>query len=238
MKRVIIIGASSGIGKELAKLYAKEGNLVGITGRRNDLLLQMKETFPANVLTSCFDVTGNDCRKHLEQLISDMGGLDLLIYNAGIGDPSIELIDEAEMITTQTNVVGFVALVTYAFNYFAKKGAGQIALTSSIAALRGNSWTPAYSASKAFMSNYAEGLSIKAYRLKNDIAITDIKPGFIQTKMAKGNGQFWVASPKKASRQIKDAIDKKKRVVYITHRWWLVAQALKLLPFFFYKRIA
>ena len=125
----------------------------------------------------------------------------------------------------------------YVFNYFVAQGHGQIALTSSLSALRGNSWTPAYSASKAYMSTYAEGLAIKAYKLKKDITITDIRPGFINTKMAKGNRQFWVAPVHKAAEQIAKAIEKKKRVVYITRRWWLIAQIMKWLPYSIYKRI-
>src|ERR1043165_443633 len=67
MKRIIIIGASSGIGKEMALLYAKQGNKVGITGRRNHLLQEIKNQFPANIFTSCFDVTGNENQKHVQQ---------------------------------------------------------------------------------------------------------------------------------------------------------------------------
>jgi short-subunit dehydrogenase len=88
------------------------------------------------------------------------------------------------------------------------------------------------------MSNYAEGLSIKASKLNRNIHITDIKPGFIDTKMAKGNGRFWVASPAKAARQIVTAIHKKKRVAYITKRWWLIAQLMKLMPYAIYRRVA
>lgn len=238
MKKIIIIGASSGIGKELALLYAAEGALVGITGRRNDLLQQIKEQYSSNIFIACYDVTDSDNQKHLENLIKNLGGLDLLLYNAGFGDPSEDLNPEVEKATTLTNVVGFVEAVTFAFNFFARQGHGQIALTSSIAAFRGNSWTPAYSASKAFMSNFAEGLALKAKRLGKDIVVTDIKPGFIKTKMAKGHGQFWVASAEKASLQIKSAIDRKKRIAYITRRWWLIAQILKVLPFSLYKRIA
>lgn len=238
IKRIIIIGASSGIGKEMALFYAAKGNLVGITGRRADLLQELKEFYPSNFYPSCFDVTGNDNRIHLQKLIDQMGGLDLLIYNAGFGDPSETLMEETEIATTKTNVNGFVEIAAFAFNYFVEQGCGQIALTSSIAALRGNSWTPAYSASKAFMSNYAEGLNMKAGKLKKEIVVTDLKPGFIKTKMAKGHGQFWVASPQKAARQILSAIKNKKRVAYITRRWWLIAQIMKILPYAVYKRIA
>lgn len=235
--KIIIIGATSGIGKELALLYAQKKYSVGITGRREVFLNELKELHPA-IVTACFDVCGIENIVQLQKLISALGGLDLLIYNAGFGDATRELIPKTEMSITKTNVNGFVEIVGYAFNHFVAKGSGQIACTSSIAALRGNSWSPAYSASKAFMSNYAEGLNMKASRLKKDIVVTDIKPGFIKTKLAKGHGLFWVASPQKAAKQIVNAIKKKKRIAYITKRWWLVAQLLKILPYSIYKRIA
>ena len=235
--KIIIVGATSGIGKEMALRYAQQGHAVAVTGRRENLLEELKKDHP-QIFTAPFDVTCNENRSHLEKLISQMGGLDLIIYNAGFGDPSEQLVPETEITTTKTNVNGFVDVVTFAFNYFVEQGHGQIALTSSIAALRGNSRTPAYSASKAYMSNYAEGLNMKAWRLQKKIFVTDIKPGFIKTKMAKGHGQFWVASTQKAARQIMKAIEKKRRVAHITKRWWLIAQFLKILPYAVYKRIA
>lgn len=139
----------------------------------------------------------NENREKIRKLIDDLEGLDLLIYNSGYGDPSKELNWDIENTTTKTNVNGFVEIVAYAFNYFVEQGYGQIAITSSVAAVRGNSWAPAYSASKAFMSNYAEGLNIKAKRLQKNIVVTDIRPGFVNTKMAKANGQFWLFPKKK-----------------------------------------
>ncbi|MGZ5191098.1 MAG: SDR family NAD(P)-dependent oxidoreductase, partial [Flavisolibacter sp.] len=132
---------------------------------------------------------------------------------------------------------GFVEVVSFTFNYFVQQGHGQIAVSSSIAALRGNSWAPSYSASKAFMSNYAEGLNIKSRKLKKDIVITDIKSGFIATKMAKRNGRFWVAPTEKAVNQIIKGIEARKRVVYVTKRWWIIAQLMKIIPYSIYKRI-
>ncbi len=236
-KKIIIIGASSGIGYEIAKMYAQQNCMVAITGRRQPLLNEIKNSFPQNIITACFDVMEDTNREQLKLLIHQLGGLHLFIYNAGYGEPSSELHWETERLTTKTNVNGFVDMVTYAFNYFSEQGYGHIAVTSSLAALKGNSWTPAYSASKAFMSNYAEGLSIKAKKLKKNIVITDIRPGFINTKMAKGNGRFWVASPEKAAHQVINAITKKKRIVYITKRWWMIAQLMRLMPYSIYRRI-
>lgn len=236
-QKIIIVGASSGIGREIACKYVAGGNKVGITGRRENLLNELEEKFPGQIFTSAFDVMGNENQDRIQKLIEIIGGLDLLIYNSGFGDPSKELNFDIENTTTKTNVNGFIEIVSYAFNFFAVQGYGQIAITSSVAAVRGNSWAPAYSASKAFMSNYAEGLNIKARRLKTNIVVTDIRPGFMNTKMAKGNGQFWIVPKEKAADQIINAIKKKKRIAYISKRWWLVAQIMKLMPYAIYRRI-
>lgn len=235
-KKVIIIGATSGIGKELAILYLADNNNVAVTGRRQNLLDELKSQYTDNIIAACFDVMGNENVAQLQQLINALGGLDILIYNAGYGDPSLELDWQKENIITQTNVNGFLEITNYTFNYFIRQGCGQIAVISSIAALRGNRMSPAYSASKAYMSIYAEGLNIKAGKLRKNIVVTDVKPGFVNTKPAE-HKRFWVASPEKAARQIKRAIENKKRVVYVTKRWWLIAQVLKVLPYWFYRKL-
>lgn len=236
--RVIIVGASSGIGAALASRYVAMGWKVGITGRRKSLLDSLKQQWGESVHVSVFDVTEPGGGAHVLALIGEMGGLDLLVYNSGFGEVSRELVADLERRTTQTNVNGFLETVVPVFNYFVQKGKGQIALTSSVASLRGNSWAPAYSASKAFMSTYAEGLRMKARKMKKDIVITDIRPGFVRTEMAKGPGLFWVAPVEKAAAQMVRAIEAKKRVSYITRRWWLVAQVMRFIPYGLYKRIA
>ena len=243
MGRIIIIGATSGIGLELAKLYIQNGDRVGVTGRRSHLLSELQNKFPANVVIECFDVMGQENISHLESLIEKLGGLDILIYNSGFGNVSDTLDWHIDKQTTQTNVNGFVEIVNYAFNYFVRQGTGQIAATSSIASVRGNSRAPAYSASKAFMSTYMEGLHFKARRLEKRnpkvmISVTDIQPGFVNTKMAKGTIRFWESPVEKASWQIFAAIKKKKRKVYITHRWSVIAWILKWLPYRILRRLA
>lgn len=238
MKKAIIIGATSGIGRELAGLYAGAGWLVGATGRRQDLLYTLQLEYPNSIITECFDVTANESTNHLKSLIAKMDGMDLLIYNSGYGDVSESLNWETDKITVDTNVNGFIEIVNYSFNYFVQQGHGHVVTTSSVASLRGNSMAPAYSASKAFQSVYFEGLYMKAKKMNTEIYVTDIQPGFIDTKMAKGNKRFWVASPEKAAHQIFEAIEKKKWRVYITQRWRVVATAMKWMPDFIYHRIA
>lgn len=237
MKKVIIIGATSGIGRALALRYLKAGHLVGITGRRTHLLDEIKHKYPQQTFTSAFDVTGNENILHLQQLIDQLQGMDLFIYNSGYGEASKDLDWALDKKTTLINVNGFAETTNYAFNYFVKQGHGQIAAISSIAAYRGNSWAPAYGASKAYMSSYMEALRIKVYRMKLPIHITDIQPGFVLTDMAKGNRLFWMAPLEKATTQMLAAIEKKKRRVQVTKRWALVAWLLKWLPYSLYKKI-
>lgn len=236
-KKIIIVGATSGVGKEMALQYAMKGCIIGVTGRRNELLNELKEKFPSQIFTQCFDVRDEKNILHLQQLIDAMNGVDIFIYNAGYGEPSEKLNPEIEKRVYETNVKGFVDLTSFMFNFFVQQGYGHIAATSSIASIKGLSLAPAYSASKAFMSNYMESLHMKAKKLKAKIYITDIQPGFIKTKEAK-NKQFWVASPQKAARQILAAIEAKKWRVYITKRWWLIAQLMKYVPSSLYHRYA
>ncbi len=128
-------------------------------------------------------------------------------------------------------------MANVAFNYFEKKGSGHIVGISSIAALRGASDSPAYNASKAYMSNYLQGLRQKAYKSGLSITITDIQPGFVNTSMAQGRGLFWVASVSDAAIQIYNAIDSKKKHAYITARWRIIAWLLKVMPDWLYNKL-
>ncbi|MFI5152942.1 MAG: SDR family NAD(P)-dependent oxidoreductase [Chitinophagales bacterium] len=238
MKKIIIIGASSGIGRELARIYAAKGNRVGITGRRLDLLLEFQTEFPDQLVVESFDVMGDQNIAHLENLIQKLGGLDLLIYNSGYGEISDSLDWEIEKKTVDTNVNGFIEITAYGFNYFLKQGNGHLVAISSIGSIRGNSMAPAYSASKSFQSNYLEGLHMRLKKLKSKVRVTDVQPGFVDTKMGKGNKMFWVAPVHKAAEQITDAISAGKWRAYITRRWWLIAKIMDWIPNFIYHKMA
>ena len=240
--KVIIIGATSGIGRSLAMRFAKAGWRLGVSGRRLDLLTSLQQEIselqgimPQPVDIGCFDTMEENNIAHVQSLVNKLGGLDMLIYNSGYGEVT-ELPDwEIERKIVKTNVNGFIEIVNWAFNYFYDHQKGHIAATSSIASNRGNSFSPAYSASKAFMSNYLEGLYLKARRLKVQIYVTDIQPGFVNTKMAKGNKQFWVIPVEKATEQIFNALIKKRFRVYISRRWVIIARLMKLIPLRIYR---
>ena len=238
MKRAIVVGATSGIGKELAKILVNNQYKVGITGRRTELLQELKQYNPDLFVSKTFDVTDtNMVRQHLEELVNELGGLDLLVLSSGTGDLNKELIFEIEKGTIDVNVSGFTCIADWSFNYFWKQGAGHFVGISSIAGIRGNRVAPAYNATKAFQINYLEGLRQKASKLKLPITITDVRPGFVNTPMAKGKGQFWVVPVEKAAQQIFDIIKRKKKVSYVSKRWVLIGILSKLIPRSLYERM-
>lgn len=238
MQKAIVIGATSGLGLEIAKLLSQNGYKVGIVGRRVELLNQLTKENPETFFPKQIDISNtSNSAESLSQLASDMGGVDLLILSSGTGEINEGLDFYIEKQTIDTNVLGFTAVVDWAFNFFTRQGYGHLVGITSIAGLRGNRSAPAYNATKAFQINYLEGLQQRAKKLKLPITVTDIRPGFVNTQMAKGDGLFWVASPQKAAKQILWAIRKNKRVVYITRRWALIAILLKVLPRFIYDRL-
>jgi short-subunit dehydrogenase len=243
MKKAIIIGASSGIGEALASILSKNDYQLGLIARRKNLLLELQKDLPTKSHIKIIDITKTkEATELLLQLIDEMGGVDLAIINAGTGS-STSCLDwgkeklnwEKEKTTIDTNVLGFTAMAMSFYHYFLKKKSGHIVGISSIAALFPNPKTPAYSASKAFVSNYLEGLKIHAYKSKLPITITDIKPGWVDTKMAKGKNVFWVASTQTAAKQIYKAIEKKKNNAFVTKRWGFLAVIAKIVPKSLYK---
>jgi short-subunit dehydrogenase len=166
-----------------------------------------------------------------------MGGVDLVIISSGYGDLNHQLQWSIEKDTIDVNVSGFTLIAGIAFQYFLDKGSGHLVGISSIAALRGNRIAPAYSASKAYVSNYLEGLRQRAVRSKKPIFITDIKPGFVKTPMSKGNNLFWISTAGEAAQQIYDAIRNKKKMAYITRRWRLIAWIMKVAPDWLYNKM-
>lgn len=235
MKRIVIVGASSGMGKCIAEKYSKLNYSVAITGRRQELLNQIKNNYP-KIETACFDITKENALQHLEKLIRQLGGLDLLIISAGGGETNESYEWDKEEWMVQLNVNAFIRITHWAYHFFISQGHGQLAVISSIAANRGNAVSPAYSAAKAFQSVYMEGLAIKANKSLKPVFITVVEPGFVATKKHTGK-TFWVVPVEKAANQIIRAIEQKKQKTYISKRWQLVAWLIKRIPYNMYRRL-
>mgnify|MGYP000043440651 CR=1 FL=1 len=235
--KAIIIGATSGIGRELATILSGEGYVVGITGRRTELLNSLQSSLPGECFTSEMDLSDiNQSVAALNTLIDDMKGIDLIIISSGTGsiDPAYPL--QSDLDTIAVNVTGFTAMANVAYHYFSEQGKGHIVGISSIAAVRGGP-AASYNASKAYVSSYLEGLACRIHSQGKPITVTDVRPGFVDTAMAQGEGIFWRAPVEKAASQIIEAIKAKKRLVYITKRWRLIAWILKAAPHVLYRRL-
>lgn len=236
-KNALVVGASSGMGRELARILVNEGYKVGVTARRRHLLLELASENPENYIIADFDCRNLENTKYLEELAIELDPLDLVILSAGNGEFNRELAFGIENETNELNVMAFTEIAGWAFNYFRQKGKGQLAVITSIAGIRGGRVAPAYNASKAYQIRYLEGLRQRAYRLRVPITITDIRPGFVDTDMAKGGGKFWVVPKEKAARQIFGHLMKRKDIAYVSKRWALVALILKVLPHWLYKKM-
>ncbi len=238
MGKAIIIGATSGIGKSLAEILLGEDYLVGVTGRREDLFQSIQVQELSKVVFRKMDVRDLSTIESIcNELVSQMGGLDLLIISAGIGEQNKNLNFDVENSVIKTNIQGFTCVADWAMRYFKEQGYGHLVNISSIAGIRGNGIAPSYNATKAYQINYLEGLRINVKEYGSSITVTDVRPGFVDTAMVKGEGLFWMAPVQKAAEQIVEAIKQKKQVVYITKRWWLIGLLLRIIPFSILKRV-
>ena len=159
MQKAIIIGATSGIGQEVARILVQQGWHIGIAGRREEALHALQATAPDRIITEQLDVTEETATLHLHNLIKKLGGIDLFFLSSGVGHQNRDLQPDIELNTARTNVEGFTRMVTAAFNYFKEKGSGHIAVISSIAGTKGLGVAPAYSATKRFQNTYIEALA-------------------------------------------------------------------------------
>ena len=230
-KNAVVFGATSGIGRELSKLLVNDGYTVVITGRRKDRLESLQQENPDSFLIRQHDITDlEDTGIFFEELADRMDKVDLIVHNSGIAENNFDLDWEKDLPTLNTNVLGATRIYQLSYNYFKKQGYGHLVGITSMASLVGNRHVPAYHASKAFQSNYIESLWMKAKRTKKaKIHVTNILPGYVDTDIITGK-TFWMASVDKATRQIYSGIKKKKRRVYVTKRWRLVALMMRILP--------
>lgn len=238
-QKAIVIGATSGIGRELVTVLAQNGYEVGMVARRIDLLKTIQNEISTKAYIKQIDIAKTEVAiKELKGLIVKMGVVNLIVITAGVCFEDHDLIWENEKATIEVNVLGFAAMADVAFNYFLSNGHGHIVGISSIKAHRGGSKATAYNASKAFVANYLEGLRKKAYWKSASIYVTNIEPGSIETPMYVGTrNNFLVATKETAVKQILTAIKKKKNHTYITKRWRFIVWLYKCMPYCLYKRL-
>ncbi len=238
MKRAVIIGASSGIGQEVAKLLLAEGYHLGIAARRENRLLELKQQAPDRVVVQTIDVTVDDAPERLRELIDHLGGMDLFFYASGVGKQNRTLTPDIELNTVNTNGMGFTRMIGEAYRYFAERGEGHIAAISSIAGVKGLGPAPSYSATKAMQNVYLQALEQQANARGLKIRFTDIRPGFVDTDLLNGDFHYpMMLKPDKVAREIVKAIKNKRHIKVIDWRYAVLTALWRRVPRCLWRRL-
>jgi len=233
MGKAIVIGASSGIGREVAKLLIADGWTVGVAARRVELL----QTLGAAAVES-IDVTTETATEHLQSLINKIGGMDLFFYASGIGKQNRELKEDIELATVQTNGLGFTRMIGEAYRYFAEQGHGHIAAITSIAGTKGLGPAPSYSATKAMQNVYLQALEQQANARGLKIRFTDIRPGFVDTALLSGDFKYpMMLKPERVAEDIVSAIKGRKHIRVIDWKYRLMTALWRRIPRWVWRRI-
>jgi short-subunit dehydrogenase len=230
VKRVILVGATDGLGKALAEVYAARGFWVTILGRSREkldaLVADLERRFPVatvkGVVCDLADVARLEPAFH--EALAATGHCDLFLYNAGVmhGGDGVTSVPALDAETMEVNAVAAMRLLGLAANWFRVAARGQIAGISSIAGDRGRKGNPAYNASKAALTTFLEGLRNRLAPF--GVTVSTVKPGY-------------VAPPEEAARIIADRLEKRHEVFYVYRRWALVSYAMRLVPRFLFKRL-
>lgn len=230
-KKAIIIGATSGIGYQVACLLLKEGWTLGIAGRKEDRLEAFRQKAPERIYVQRIDILEADADQKLEQFIGRLGGMDLYLHSSGIGFQNASLNPETEIRTLETNGTGFVRMVSAAYRYFRTAGKGHLAIISSIAGTKGLGLAPAYSASKRFQNTYLDALEQLAHLEHLPLVFTDIRPGFVATDLL-NNGKHYpmLMRPEAVAQHIVKALHRRKRTVIIDWRYRILVALWRLIP--------
>lgn len=239
MKRIVIVGATSGMGLEVARLALRAGWRVGAAGRRTDRLEALRAEAPEQVEIRQMDVTDPAAPEQLATLIERLGGMDIYLHSSGIGFRNEALDPAIELATARTNAEGFIRMVTAAYTYFRSHGGGQIAVISSIAGTKGLGAAPAYSATKRLQNTYIDALAQLARMQRARIRFTDIRPGFVDTPLLASDGGYPMLMPAdKVARRIFRAIVRGRRRVVIDGRFAVLVFLWKLIPAWLWERLA
>ena len=238
MKKAIVIGASSGLGQEVARLFLKQGWSIGVAARRLEPLEQLRELSPDRVQTQAIDVTSDDATAALDELIDKVGGMDLLFYAAGVGKQNMELEPSIELGTVTTNGLGFTRMIGAAYRYMEAHGGGHIAAISSIAGTKGLGAAPSYSATKAFQATYLQALEQQANMRGLNIRFTDLRPGFVATPLLGDNPKYpMLLETKKVAREMVRVVNSHKHVRVIDWRWRITTALWRRIPRWLWRRL-
>lgn len=232
MKKIVIMGATSGIGLEVAQKLVAKGHKVGVAGRRVEVLKQLKKDYPENIEWEEIDITKDEAPEKLKKLIKKLGGMDTYFHVAGVyfNNPELKLADE--ITTLETNATGFARMTSTAYKYFRDHGGkGHIAAITSVAGTRGMGPLASYSSTKKFGQTYLEALQQLSHLQKLNIKFTDVRPGWIRTPLMDPNQEYPLTMKLSyAAPRIIDSLYSCKSANYVDWRWEILIRICQLIP--------
>ncbi|MCM1450938.1 MAG: SDR family NAD(P)-dependent oxidoreductase [Clostridium sp.] len=239
MKKIVVMGATSGIGLRVAVKMALLGWKVGAAGRNADVLKRLKEKFPEGIEVEEIDVTKAEAPGRLGDLIKKLGGMDAYLHVSGVGYENPRLDPAVSLRTVETNVTGFVRMIDAAYSYFRDfNPRGHIAAITSVAGTRGIGQMAAYCSSKKFDQTYLDALEQLANSQGLQLKFTDIRPGWVRTPLIEKDRQYMMCmSADKAADGVVKAMQRQKRSTYLDCRWRMVAALMRAVPQPVWKRL-
>lgn len=239
MKKVIIMGATSGLGRGVAEALASRNLRIGIAGRNQEVLKALKAQYPDHIIYEQIDINTPEASERLQRLIKRLGGMDIYLHASGIGYENPSLDPETEAKIVQTDAAGFARMIMTAFRYYAESGQeGTIAAITSVAGTKGIGLMSAYSASKSFDSTYLSALRQYACIKHLPIHLTDIRPGWTRTPLLNEDQHYPLEmEPAQVVKEIIKAMVRHPRTAIIDWRWHLLVRAWQLLPLPLWERI-
>ncbi len=229
-KRIVIVGATSGIGLDVARLFISRGWFVGVAGRNTQMLDALKQENPSQVYTAVIDITHSDAPERLSHLIEEMSGMDVYFHSSGIGYNNPQLDETKELDTLRTNGEGFTRMIGAAYRYFRLRKKGQIVAISSVAATRGMGSAPAYSATKRFQMHYLQSIRQLATTDSLHLTVTEIRPGFVDTPLLRDGKYPMLMESKIVAQAIVKAVIRRKRLLTFDWRYRLLVAFWRMIP--------
>ena len=236
-RRAIVMGATSGLGREIALELLKRGFIVGVCGRRLELLQEFEAAAPQQLFIRQIDVTASDAPERLLGLVEGVGGMDMYIHSSGIGFKNMALDGRIERETVITNALGFTQMVDAAFDWFKERGGGHIAFISSVAGTKGLGAAPSYSATKRYQWIYAQALAQLSSMERYNISFTDIRPGFVATGFLGSSKYPLLLEKHYVAQKIVKAILARKRSVIIDYKYKILCLFWRMIPNWLWERL-
>jgi short-subunit dehydrogenase len=243
MKKILVIGATSAIAKNCARIWAKRGDKLFLVARNEERLKNIAKDLK-KITKNTIKIFPLDLKKlnhhvfMLKAAEKDLGDIDIVLIAHGTlpDQKQCEQNIELSIEEIRTNALSTISLLTHLTNRFEVKKSGSIAVISSVAGDRGRASNYVYGSAKAMINTFLSGMRQRLS--KSNVNILTIKPGLVNTPMTKKfKKNIFYAKPITVASQIVYAIDKGKSLIYTPRYWYVIMYLIKKIPEFIFRKL-